>query len=190
MKRRDILKYTAYVTGAALSAPLLLSLESCKSDDLNIDYSKLSFFDKDQFRLASSIADTILPKTDTPSASEVGVPMMIDHMVAHVYTEESRATYSEQFAQLTDHMTRESGGVDFHRLDEEKRKAILVSLSSSENDALANVKRGLLELKQQTIAYYLNTEEVATKFLNYLPVPGPFEGCISLESVGGKAWAI
>jgi len=34
------------------------------------------------------------------------------------------------------------------------------------------------------------TEEIATNYLNYLPVPGAYEGCITLESVGGKAWAI
>lgn len=190
MKRRDILKYTAFVTGAVLSAPLLLSLESCKSGGLEIDQSQLSFFNKEQFELVTSIGDTILPKSDSPSASDVGVPNMIDHMVGNVYSEEARISYSEHLVKLKDYLSKQSGGEGFHNLPEGKRKDILISLSSSDNDEFAAAKKGLLDIKQQTIAYYLNTEEVATKFLNYLPAPGPFEGCISLESVGGKAWAI
>ena len=47
-----------------------------------------------------------------------------------------------------------------------------------------------LNFKQQTVAYYLSTEEVATKFLTYLPVPGKYEACITVEEAGGKAWAL
>jgi len=46
------------------------------------------------------------------------------------------------------------------------------------------------QIRQQTISYYLSTEEINTKYLNYLPVPGKYQPCISLEEAGGKAWAI
>ena len=68
----------------------------------------------------------------------------------------------------------------------EQLKGIVTS--TEEKDQMA--KSAFLEFKQQTIAYYLSTEEIATNYLNYLPVPGTYESCISLESVGGKAWAL
>ncbi len=46
------------------------------------------------------------------------------------------------------------------------------------------------QLRQQTISYYLSSEEICTNYLNYLPVPGKYEPCITLEEAGGKAWAI
>ena len=58
------------------------------------------------------------------------------------------------------------------------------------NDVPEQVKESYLDIKQQAIAYYLSSEEVATKFLNYLPVPGPYVPCITLEEAGGKAWAL
>jgi len=51
-------------------------------------------------------------------------------------------------------------------------------------------KAALLDIKQQAVAYYLSTKEIATNYLNYLPIPGEYEPCISLESVNGKVWAI
>lgn len=179
------------MTGAALSAPLILSLESCKSDSADIvSEKKLQYFNEDQMRLIKSIADTVLPKTDSPSASEVGVHYTIDQMVGKVYNEEDQVSYSTNFAKLSQYLSKESKGKGFHKLSEPERLEILGDLAKSKIEHFSDAKEGYLALKQQTIAYYLNTEEVATKFLNYLPVPGQYEGCITLESVGGKAWAI
>ena len=191
MKRRDILKYTALMTSAAISAPLLLSLEGCKTDPKALSTNtKPIFFDDESMKLVKSIIDTILPKTDSPSASDVGVHYTIDQMVGSVYKEEDKNSYGSKFKTLTTYLQKEAGEKNFHQLDEENRLSILRALSNSNSDTTSDAKSGYLDLKQQTIAYYLNTEEIATNYLNYLPVPGPYEGCITLDSVGGKAWAI
>jgi len=191
MKRREILKYTALLTGAAISTPLLLSLESCKSDNTALtNTDSLRFFDKNQMNLIKHIIDTILPKTDSPSASEVGVHFTIDQMVGEVYNEEDQKTYAANFSKFTEFLKNEVKDLPFQKLEESKKIDILTGLSTSENPDLTDAKEGFLALKQQTIAYYLSTEEIATNYLNYLPVPGQYEGCITLESVGGKAWAL
>lgn len=191
MQRREILKYTALMTGAALSAPLILSLESCKTDpSSNAVNPKLEYFNNEQMQTVKSIIDTILPKTDSPAASDVGVHFTIDQMVGRVYNQEDKKSYTKNFAKFSEYLKRESNSNGFHNLTEEERLAILRKLAKSNNEQTQEAKDGYLAIKQQTIAYYLNTEEVATKFLNYLPVPGQYEGCITLESVGGKAWAI
>jgi len=191
MNRREILKYTALMTGAAISAPLLLSFESCKTDSHpEKQIIELQFFTEDQMRLVRSIADTILPKTDSPSASEVGVHNTIDQMVADVYNDEDKKSYASKFTKLSTYLQKEAKGQGFHKLEEADRLKILRDLAKSEVSAFSDAREGYLALKQQTIAYYLNTEEIATKYLNYLPIPGQYDGCITLESVGGKAWAI
>jgi len=181
MKRRELIKLVTLSTGAVLSAPLLGSLfTSCKEAPkiADADYV-LQFFNQEEFSLLRALIDTILPKTDSPSATKVGVHKIIDTMVATVYKPSDRATYKKKFLTLKDYLGNSSTDL--------LEKLQKLSNSSEENDIEA--KTALLELKQQTIAYYLSTEEIGKNYLNYLPVPGNYEPCISLEEAGGKLWA-
>jgi len=191
MNRRDILKYTAYATGAAVCSPILGTiLAGCSTDSSNYpdDYIP-QFFNEDEFRVINSMVDTILPKTSSPAASEVGVDKMIDTFVGTVYSETDREGYREHFAKLNVYLTNQAGGRAFNKLSEARKLTLLQQLELQDSIP-EDVKRAYLELKQQTIAYYLTTEEVAKNFLNYLPVPGEYEACIPLADMGGKAWAL
>ena len=64
------------------------------------------------------------------------------------------------------------------------------ALVASEEDVDKPAKFAFIGFKQQAVTYYLSTKEIATRYLNFLPIPGVYEPCISLESVDGKAWAI
>lgn len=185
MKRRDIIKCTAVLSGAALGAPLLSSLLSGCGPQVATDSSELSFFNTDDFNMVSSLTDIILPRTDSPSATEVGVHNMIDTMVGQVYSELDREKYLSNWNALKKHLSN-----DFLQKESTDQLELLKSLETSTDLNLKDAKQSFRAIKQQTIAYYLSTEEVGTKFLNYLPVPGEYEGCIELSSVNGKAWAI
>ena len=193
MKRREILKYTAYLTGAAISAPLVsVILSGCKTDataDIAVD-SGLHFFNQEEFKLVKTVVDLILPKTDSPSASEVGVHNMIDHMVGLVYPKESQSSFKSGFTSFAKYLNEAGSGKGILKLEAGEQLNVLQQLTQStgENEKIA--RETFLDLKQQTVAYYLTTEEIGTKYLNYLPVPGKYESCISLEEVGGKAWAL
>lgn len=190
MNRREILKYTAMVTGAAISAPLASSLllgcqrdESAEGTDTG---GNLAFFSESEMARVKKMVDVILPETDSPAASEVGVHTMIDHMVGVVYKEEEQANYRKRFQVLDQYLVDQNFDED---LGTEKELAILLALDPAKSADLKAAGQAFLEFKQQTIAYYLNTEEIGTKFLNYLPVPGDYKACISVEEVGNKAWA-
>jgi hypothetical protein len=188
MNRREILKYTVLVTGAAISAPLASSLllgcqrEEAMSEDSGSD---LAFFSESEMARVKKMVDTILPKTDSPAASEVGVHTMIDHMVGTVYPEADRQAYRQKYAQLDSYLRAE----DFEKKSSEQALAVLQTLDPVQSTDLAEAGAAFLAFKQQTVAYYLNTEEIGTKFLNYLPVPGEFKPCISVDEVDNKAWA-
>jgi len=187
MKRREIIKYTALLTGAAVSAPLAGTLLSgCQAPAVEEGSVALSFFKQDEFNLVKNLADLILPRTDSPSASDVGVPEMIDHMVGKVYNQQNKDGYKNQFSKLLAYLDK----VNFTTLDAPKKLDLLKELDLSVDESIADAQKAFLGFKQQTIAYYLSTEEIGTKFLNYLPVPGEYEACITLEEVGGKAWAL
>ncbi len=180
MKRRELIKLVTLSTGAVLSAPLLSSLlTSCKEVPkiTDSDYV-LQFFDAENFELLRTLIDTILPKTESPSATEVGVHKIIDTMVGTVYKPSDRSNYKQKFSALKTYLNSNSG----NQLDAIK------NLVASTNEGDKEAKNALLDLKQQTISYYLSTEEIGKNYLNYLPTPGDYEPCISLEEAGGKLW--
>lgn len=186
MKRREIIKYTSLATGAALGMPLMSALMSgCKTDEIVEAATDLKLFSQTELNSLKQVIDIILPKTDSPSASEVGVHTMIDHMLGFVLPAEQRNKFKPQFDALIGHL--QTGG--FFEANDEKKLSSLSQISKS-NEVSDDIKQGLLQLKQQTIAYYLSSEKVAENYLNYLPVPGNWEPCISLEEAGGKKWAI
>jgi len=191
MDRRKILKYVAYATGATVAAPLASSLlVSCQTDAAstaaNAATSSLSFFNQKEFGVIKELVDIILPKTDSPSATDVGVHNMIDLMVGTAYRPEAKEEYQGKFAAFFKYLQQKGMG----DLDGVGKMALLNDLDKSTDETLKEARSGYLNLKQQTIAYYLTSEEIGTKFLNYLPVPGEYEPCISLEEAGGKAWAL
>ncbi len=185
MTRREIIKYTAWATGAAVSAPLVSTLLSgCKTEPSTGSLPEtLHFFSKDGFALVKELADLILPKTDSPSASEVGVPELIDRMVGTAYPEKAQADFKAGF----DSLQQSVAAAGFDKLDASGKLEWLKTLLVSPDGA---PQKALLDLKQQTIAFYLTTKEIGTQFLNYLPVPGQYEPCITLDAAGNKAWAI
>lgn len=185
MKRREILKYTALITGAAVSAPLITSiLSGCKPGNEAITNFQPVFFSQEDFQVVHDLVDIILPQTDSPSASAIGVDQTIDTIVANVYTESDKDAYRNRFAALVEYLEKQH----YRSSDQDEKLTILTKLMESNDHAEA--RQAFLELKQQTISFYLTTEEIGEKFLNYLPVPGAYEPCIELESVGGKIWSI
>lgn len=188
MKRREVIKRTAALTGVALGAPLLATLLSgCKTDTIAKipNYSYGFFKDKEQSLLVNLI-DLILPRTNSPSASDVGVHKIIDSMVANIYDDESKKEYRENFDVLQGYLIAK----EFDSKNDEEKESILLELMNEDRDHSAGAEKALLALKQQTVSYYLSTEEVGTEFLTFLPVPGKYQACMSVEEAGGKAWAI
>jgi hypothetical protein len=191
MNRRTILKYTALATGAAVSGSLTsIILSGCGSDAADkamADGYKAKFFTEGEMSQLRSLVDVILPKTDSPSASEVGVHKIMDSMLGEVYTAERQAEFRKSYAALTEHLTK----AGFFDKKAAEQVQILQKLDGSKDDAnLKAARDAYLDVKQQTIAYFLSNEEIGTKYLNYLPVPGKYEACISVEEAGGKLWAI
>ena len=46
------------------------------------------------------------------------------------------------------------------------------------------------QFKQLALVGYFTSTEVGEKVLAYDPIPGRFEGCVPLASLGGKAWSL
>lgn len=199
MNRREVLQRTALVLGYTISAPLAAAvLNGCKAKP-ELTYVP-KFFKEDQARLVSALAETILPKTDTPGAIEAGVPGFIDDLVGTVYTEEAQKNFVEGLT-LFNNEAKKQLGSDFIDASPEEQ---LSFVKKTNNDILGgggkadsegwwaatskSKKPFFLEMKELTLTGFFTSEAGATKVLQYNQVPGPYKGCVPLAEVG-KAWA-
>ena len=189
MNRRQILRYTAMLTGTAICAPLTgIMLSGCSEQvkEIPTPASSLRFFSAEDFNLITQMMDVILPKTDSPSASEVKVNYILDKMFGEVYQSDYQQKFTGIFNQLKSFLA--SG--NFDSLNRKERETLLLSLETLAENKRNDAYWAYIDLKQQTIAFYLSTKEIAENHLNYLPIPGEYKPCVSLEDLGGKAWAI
>ena len=105
--RRDALKYIGLGLGSAAIAPSVL-FQACKSASTDAGYSfaSLSSLQATALRL---IQDTILPKTDTPSASEVGSVEFADTYITHGFTAKERNRFLYQLDRFAARLKDDQG---------------------------------------------------------------------------------
>jgi len=89
MDRRTALRNASLILGYSISAPAIVGiLQGCQPEV--IPNFTPAFFAKEQLADVKAFMDTIIPKTDTPSASEVGVLEFYDNMLAVVLEPEEQ----------------------------------------------------------------------------------------------------
>ena len=134
--RRDALRRLSLLLGGVATAPLAPALLSgCRTpagDELaSYTYATL---DADQQSLLSALVDQILPATDTPGASDVGVPQFIDMMLSEWYAPEERDGFLAGLAALdarAESLPRTgSGGGSFAALDADAQAALVRQLDA------------------------------------------------------------
>src|SRR4051794_13540631 len=101
MNRREALQQVAFLMGGALSASSILGIEAgyC-ADAAPAAAARKSVFDASQSQLVARVAEIIIPRTDTPGATDVGVPHFIDLMLGDVYAKKDRDRYLAGLAEF------------------------------------------------------------------------------------------
>ena len=187
MQRRDAIKSMAWSSGAMLSIPALSSLMAGCQVDTGPDWIP-SFFSEEQIGLVADITETIIPKTDTPGALDAQVPRFIDIMVNDIMPEEMQNALLAGLDSFQEACKAATGKIFQDLAPEEK----VAELSKAEEEAMNSETPGpsfFSLMKQLTMAGFFTSEVGATQALNYVKIPGKYEGCIDLEE-GQKAWAI
>ncbi|MBX2898106.1 MAG: gluconate 2-dehydrogenase subunit 3 family protein [Cyclobacteriaceae bacterium] len=192
MDRREALRKTALLMGAAVSATAFAGImQGCKATP-ELTYVP-SFFTEDQARLVSELAQTIIPKTDTPGAKEAGVPGFIDRILKECYKKEDQDKLTAGLAEF-DAAAKAAHGDSFIYLSAEKQLAFV----KAQNEAAVTAVRAdasqprpfILSAKELTLLGFFTSEPGATQVLQYEAVPGSYKGCIPLSEAGnGKTWA-
>jgi hypothetical protein len=188
VNRREALQRVALLLGGAISTPVLQAvLSGCRP---SAQYTPRTLKPA-QFDVVTSIADSIIPATETPGAKGVGVPEFIDLILTDCYSPKDRdrfltglAAFEEQFQQKL--------GKTFLQANPKEQTEILNEL---DREAVAARRSGASELpffgmmKELTLIGYYTSAVGANDELQFQPATNRFDGCIPLERVDGRAWA-
>lgn len=180
MKRREAMKKVATIMGASLSASTLLVFQqSCKSDP----HPEPGIFTEKDTDLLNNIGDIIIPETDSPGAAAVNTGGFVIMMLEDCYPKEAREKVTSFLSEITpgfQKKSQEDKGQSIKNIDD--------LVYGDGDDAEKEKYEGYKMIKELTMFGYFSSELGMTKALNYVKVPGRYEGCIDLKP-GQKAWA-
>jgi hypothetical protein len=181
MHRRDALRF---LSTAAL-APLLIPLSARERWSLGRGlHQRLAegaagrVLSAPQLAQVRALADTILPRTDTPGALDVGAPEFVDLLLAEWYPEAERLQLLAGL-EVLDAQCREAQGRPFAELEPTGRLAFLATVDTATGDP-GTPGNSYQRIKQQLIFGFLTAKPIAA-IVNTTPIiPGRFDGCIPL----------
>ncbi len=189
MERRKALKLSAGLIGGAIAIGSSALMYGCKTDAS--DGWMPTFLDKDQLNLIAELAETIIPKTDTPGAKDALVHRFIDGQLAEHMTEKVQTMFTEGLMGIEE-LAKSIGGKGFVDLDQSMREKVMDALVEDAEEHKAANKEGpasfdaLVDMVKNA---FFNSEVAAKQVLNYDPSPGKYIGCYPLKEVG-SAWAL
>lgn len=212
MNRRDALMRVATMVGATVALPAFAdSLEAtARLRDLT---GKPVLFSIDQDATVAELADTIIPTTGTPGAKAAKVNEIIDVVLKDCYKADDQQRFLDGLTH-TNKLSQDAYGKAFVQLTPAERIEIVKKLEAEANQQKAEMKaaQGAAQtgsgqqdvqlpmakkqsmpfftmLKDLTLMGYFTSEIGCTQALEYVAVPGRYDGCVPLKP-GQKAWAI
>jgi len=144
----------------------------------------LRTFNPHQNETVATIAELIIPKTDTPGARDAGVPPFIDVMLADWADDEQRQMFTTGLANV-DERSRTAFGKEFIGCTPAQQAEILQDLDyelAQLRDAKRDTSKNFFgAMKWLTLTGYYTSEVGSTSELHYRVVPGRYEPCYPLE---------
>lgn len=188
MDRRELLKMIVAATGAAMvGLPALVHGQAPAAG------TKRHFSDADVGTL-DEIAETILPRTKTPGAKDAGAGAFMATFVSDCYTARQQATFRAGLADID----KRAGG-RFVSLAPQARTELLRTLDAEARKRAVDVtETGTAEegepmphyftmFKQLAIFGFFTSKVGATEVLQYVAVPGRYDGALAYVP-GTPAW--
>lgn len=190
MTRREAISRTAFLLGVPTIIGAEAFITGCtpKRDIFSEpDFSpeKIAFLDE--------VGETILPTTaSSPGAKAAQIGEFMRIIVTDCYEENDQKIFMEGVAKINE-KSEQDFGKNFLDLSGEDKLALLNGINEEMNQYNETKKESdpnhyFSLIKQLTLWGYFTSEVGSTKALNYLPLPGKYEGCIPYQK-GDKLWA-
>ena len=181
MQRRELLKLIAAATGCALvGAEGALAAPAARAP-----------FSKRDRAMLDEIAETIIPRTDTPGARDAAVGAFIARYALACYDPAQLRILAQGIGTL-DALMRTRTGADFLHASKAQRQALLTGIDlqarAHAKDASQAAPHYFTLMKQLTLLGFFTSEPGSTRVLRYRPVPGKYKGCVPYRK-GETSWA-
>lgn len=189
--RRQALRRVGVLLGGIVSAPTVAGvLGGCEpTSGPNWTPETLT---ADQNEMVDTIAEIIIPATDTPGASAAHVNRFVDAMLTGSYPPKDRDRFLKGLTS-TNARCREEYDAPFLEMSAEQQRALIGKLDTEtfgpdapevdrENPSFFRM------MKELTIVGYYTSEIGATQELKTNIVPGRYDGDVPYEEIG-RSWA-
>ena len=174
MERRDLLR--ALASAAALS---VLPHEALAAwTRVSAGQLPSSGLTEAQMALVKAIADTIIPRTDTPSATDVGVHDFVNVIVSEQASDEDRIAVLAGLDAIDARATAEKGGA-FASLAADAQGTLIDQLETGDRDK--EPARTYWRIKGLVVHGYFTSERVMKDVLKHTVMPGRFEGSAPVQ---------
>jgi hypothetical protein len=190
MDRRELLQMISAATGFAMIGGSTLLASRTRGLDQSGPQAAAAPPAGDT-ALLTEITETILPRTDTPGATDAEVVPFMLKIVEDCYPLADQATFRTGLAAFRD-SCREQMGRNFADLAPQQRTAFLTELDREARTFLpqpGGSAHYFTMIKQLTLFAYFTSELVQTHVLRHVAIPGRFNGCHPYRA-GEPAWAI
>jgi hypothetical protein len=181
MQRRELLKLIAAATGCAL-----VGMEGALAAP-----AARPPFSKHDLAMLDEIAETILPRTDTPGAKDAAVGAFIARYSAACY-EPAQLRILQQGIGKLDAAMRAQAGHDFLHASPAQRQSLLIDIDRQARkhakEPGQSTPHYFTLMKQLTMLGFFTSEPGSTQVLRYRPVPGKYKGIVPYKK-GESSWA-
>lgn len=197
--RRELLNRAAMLLGGALSSSAALGvLSGCvaipDTTATAAPTAPLRFLTAAEMQTVSAMSEQIIPRTDTPGATDLGVPAFIDRMMAEFYRQRPRDILRAGLARA-DLDSQAAHGKRFADVSAEQQVSLMRVYDREAFDqnrrtlGVADADQHFFRImKELTTLGVFTTEFGSTKLLRYESVPGPYRADVPLSEVG-RTWA-
>lgn len=201
MNRREFMQCAAVLINGLAVSRLAFSLTDEQEHFISrADYTAQSsdFFSLGQMNLVAAMAETIIPRTESPGARDAGVPKFIELIVADWMNDQERAIFMSSLAAMESRIPAEHGK-PFDQLSADLQLSILESMEDAASDSdwysatdgpkgYASDAPFICHVKELTIWGFFTSEVGSTQVLRYNPMPMVFNGDVELLP-DESAWA-
>jgi hypothetical protein len=186
MDRRTVIRNLALVVGGAVLLPSCLHKDGSAYVQL-----KHIILNSDQQDLIANIAETIIPKTNTPGAKDLNLPAFVLKMIDDCYDKKGQDKFIAGLAEFNNLVIKKYNK-SFSDLETKEREAVLLGIENSHktnkkgNSTPARSFRPQKSadmppldtfygaVRQQTIFGYTTSQFFMTKEIFYDMVPGRY----------------
>ena len=193
MHRRQALRLLASAATLPLLSREAFSLFQAVHEQLP-EQAVLKTLSPHQNTTVTSIAEIIIPQTNTPGAKAARVNEFIDLILTEWYDEEEKSTFMTGLADV-DSRTRDLYGKDFVECGEKQQIEILQALDDEMAARAEDVRRRrnhppeknfFFMMKQLTLVGYYTSQIGFEQELHGEIIPSRHAGCVPLEEEAAK----